>query len=250
MSAATHSKTARVFLDFLSQLAKRFIVVVVVVAACLVGSLPVRAVELAFGPDLAAAEWSVYTPRKKAPATFSVERDGSLTVEADTAVAFLYRFVPKDLAESRTLSWQWRVDHDFAGTDLSKPGADDRPIAVHVYFADEEIGPMGRLTRGLGRLFGAPVSGRAITYVWGGHVAPRTMIPNPFMKDGEGVFVICQPSGDGDSDWRSEVMDLEQDYLAAFGDVPAAVSTIAVSSDTDDTRAYALARLRNLRLEP
>lgn len=212
---------------------------------------PAYALDLAFKPDLKAADWKLHTPSGKTAARFTVEEDGSLTVSASQAVAFLYRFVPNEGQQATSLTWDWRVTKDFAGADLSQPGADDRPIAVHVYFSDQKPGLLKRMGRGLAGLFGVPVSGRAITYVWGGQQSPETMMANPFMKDGEGVLMIRQSSMAANPEaWKSEVVDLAADYRAAFGEAPSPVSVIAVSADTDDTGAVAVSQIRSLTLTP
>lgn len=203
-----------------------------------------------FESPLKDANWNIHTPRGKDPAKFMVEEDGVLRVEADGSVSFLYQRVPEDAGAARTLKWRWRVVRDFEPTDLSLPGADDRPIALHVYFSDEESGLGKSLMGGLGRMFGFPVSGRVITYVWGGRDVPRTFIPNPFMDEGDGVLIIRQPSGSGEMEWRLEEADLSQDYKVAFGTDATAVRAIAISSDTDDTAAFAHAEISDLELHP
>lgn len=234
-----------VFYSTLSNLKKPLIGVLAL--ALLTG--PAIAMDLKFTPDLKSAGWRIHTPRGMQAAQFSVESTGSLTVRADSQVAFLYTLVPDAPLPGRTLSWSWRVDKDFPGTDLSKPGSDDRPLAVHVYFADQDAGLLKRMGRGMAAMFGVPVSGRAITYVWGGRRSVGTMIPNPFMDDGEGVLVIKQsPSITPTGQWIEEAVDLVADYETAFGGVPPAVSVIAVSADTDDTSAQSQAQIRDLRL--
>jgi hypothetical protein len=81
------------------------------------------AMDLPFGPDFEGAGWSVHTPRGKEAAVLTVERDGSLRIQADQAVSFLYCFLPDSASTANTLSWRWRVDQGFPATDLSQPGA-------------------------------------------------------------------------------------------------------------------------------
>lgn len=210
---------------------------------------PAVALEFGFAPDLKTAGWRIHTPRGKQTAEFLVQSTGSLTVHADSQVAFLYTIVPDAGASEHTLRWSWRVDKGFPGTDLSARGADDRPIAVHVYFADDDVGLLRKLGRGMASVFGVPVSGRAITYVWGGRRPARAMIPNPFMDDGDGVLVVQQSSSSAPTgQWVEETVDLAADYRAAFGGEPSMVKVIAVSADTDDTGAKSRAQIRDLQL--
>lgn len=209
----------------------------------------VEAQDLQFKPDLKAAGWKIHTPRGKAAAQFEVLEDGSLKITAPQAVAFLYRFISKDQGAASSLSWDWRISQSFPATDLSRPGQDDRPLAVHVYFTDQDAGVLSRLGTGLAGFFGVPVSGRAITYVWGGLQPEQTILPNPFMDEGDGVLVIRKSGLQRITDeWVTETVDLAADYEQAFGEAMPPVSVIAVSADTDDTGATSQALVRDVRL--
>lgn len=207
------------------------------------------ALDLKFTPDLKKAGWRVHTPRGQQPVNFDVEADGSLTVSADGAVSFLYATVAETPESFRALSWQWFVDQDFPGTDLSVPGADDRALAVHVYFSDENPSLMRRLGRGMASMFGAPVSGRALTYVWGGKRPVGSVIPNPFMDKGDGAIIIRRSGpAEGTGVWIDEKIDVAADYQSAFGEGAPRITVVAVSADTDDTEAFSQARIRGLQL--
>ena len=205
---------------------------------------------LPLGPGLKANGWNTYTPRGKTPAQFSIGDDGALRIEAEQAVAFLYREVPKDGAQATSLSWLWRVDEDFPPTDLSQPGADDRPLAVHVFFLDQDAGLLKRLTGSFGRFLQLPVYGRAITYVWGGSYEPGAMVANPFMPEGDGVLVIGQASLTEHDDWVRQTVNIAADFEAAFGTTPSRILGIAISSDTDDTGAVSVSRIRDITFIP
>jgi len=227
----------------------RFTMLALCVLAVLMAPQPSGALDLKFSPDLKKAGWRLHTPRGHQPASFVVETDGSLSVSADGAVSFLYATVPDVTEPLRILSWQWLINKDFPGTDLSMPGADDRALAVHVYFSDENPSLMTKLGRGMASLFGAPVSGRALTYVWGGKRSVGTVIPNPFMDEGDGAIIIRR-SGPPDvaGTWMNEEINVADDYQSAFGKEAPKITVVAVSADTDDTGAFSQARIRGLKL--
>ncbi len=230
---------------------KQSLCVLACVAVVSFQGVPALSQELGFKPDLKSAGWKTHTPRGKAAAQFEVLDDGSLKITARQAVAFLYRFIPKAEGVSGSLSWDWRIDQSFLATNLSTPGQDDRPLAIHVYFTDQDAGVLQRLGSGLAGLFGVPVSGRAITYIWGGQHPDGMMLPNPFMEDGDGVLVIRRSGLQNiTGEWVTETVDLAADYQSAFGEAAPPVSVVAVSADTDDTGATSQALVRNLRLIP
>ena len=208
------------------------------------------ALTLPLGPDLEANGWDTYTPRGKDSASFSIDADGALQIRAEQAVAFLYRSVPSAAAHSPSMTWRWRVDEDFPPTNLSQPGADDRPLAIHVFFSDQKAGLLKRLTGSFGRFLKLPVYGRAITYVWGGPYKPGTMLANPFMPEGDGVLIIGQPSQTEHDQWLTQTVNVASDFEAAFGTTPSPILGIAISSDTDDTGAVSVSRIRDITFLP
>ncbi len=198
-----------------------------------------------FSGGLQESGWKIHTPRGKTAAEFEVVQDGALTISAEGGVSFLYRDVPKQFGGYSQLSWDWRVDRDFPPTDLSTPGVDDRPLALHVYFDDAGAGLMGRI----GGMFGLPTGGYVMTYVWGGGGLPGTVVPNPFMKDGKGALIILMPSDPSQlPSWHDVQVDLAADYQRVFGIAPPRLRGLAISSDTDDTGATAQASIRKLNL--
>lgn len=202
---------------------------------------------LSFSSDLKETGWRLHTPRGKPAAVFSVSEDKALTVSAQAAVSFLYRRVPKAARGATGLTWTWRVDRDVPPTDLSVPGEDDRPLAVHVYFDDTDAGLMQRFAG----LFALPASGRALTYVWGSDLPPGTFLANPFMDQGKGVLVVVRPSRattNRASEWETVRVNLADDYRRAFKRDPEPLRGLAISSDTDDTSTFAQGRIKSVFL--
>lgn len=198
-----------------------------------------------FIEDLRATGWRVHTPRGKAAAEFTVAESGTLSVKARAGVSFFYIDIPQAFETADRLRWQWRVDQDFPATDLSVPGADDRPLALHVYFDNAKPRLMSRMVG----LFGLPAGGDVITYIWGGAGPAGTTLANPFMKEGTGTLVILRASDPGRiPQWINAEVDLAADYRRIFGRPPPRVRGLAISSDTDDTGATARASIRKLTL--
>ncbi len=116
---------------------KRLLLFIVLCVGAAVRPAFAADVALPVGKDLETDGWRVLTLTGKSPTRF-VARDGAIEIEAQSSVAFLYRPVPASARSPRYLSWQWRVLRDVPAADLSRAGADDRPLAVHVWFGPTE----------------------------------------------------------------------------------------------------------------
>ena len=127
---------------------------------------------------------------------FVGRNDGAIEVKADRSVALLYRAVRKEDGAGRILSWRWRVDKTVPPTDLSRVGRDDRPIAVHVWFAEDPKNStvVGRFARGaLSYVLGIPVSGSRADLCLGGIGQRGDKLRNPHTGV-DGVMVILRPA--------------------------------------------------------
>ena len=209
-------------------------------AACLAGST--ASAELLASRD----SWKqLHVPNRPA-ATFVFDRTGSLTVQTDNSVAFLYRDVAGETSRlPRTLSWRWRLERAFAHTDLATKGKDDRPIAIHLWFSDADqpsvFGP-------LGWIFGYPHITHTLTYVLGGNHRPGSVITNPYYDNG--AILVLRGKTVATGHWYTEMRNIERDIETSFPSIPSLKSLkyIAISADTDDTGGDSLARMTGLRL--
>jgi hypothetical protein len=188
----------------------------------------------ALDPALERDGWFLETVAGAAPARFARAEDGAIAVAADNAVGFLVRRLPPQTA-APLLSWRWRVDRMPPPSDLRQAGGDDRPLAVHVVFPPlDDGGLVEAIVRGVRRAVGgALLSGRVITYVWGGTEARGARFRSPYLPQDAGIVVLRgveAPLGE----WFDESVDVAADFRAAFGAAAPAPRFLVVSSDTDD----------------
>ena len=187
------------------------------------------------------ADWSLLTLPDKAPASFTALGEDGLRIEADRAVAFLYKEIAAE--ENKRLAWRWRVDKAIAPAPLERVGQDDRPLAIHVWFppSAEERSFFDRL----GSFFGYPSIGRVMTYVWGGTQARGTVLAHPHFEHGQ-MIVLRGPEARTET-WYEETIDIAADYRRAFGEAAPERLYIAISADTDDRGGSSSAILERLR---
>lgn len=195
---------------------------------------------LPIGPNLASLGWEMLKFDGIEPSMFVGTEDGVIDVRSDSGSSVLYRLVGDDPVSARTLSWSWQVVEGLPATNLRGTDGDDRVLAVHVVFAEDDF--MSRL-KGAFHPF---ARGRVITYVWGDD--EKAEFPHPHLPD-QGFMIIQKTSDYPMQQWFTETIDLEADYKRAFGKELPPVAYVAISGDADDLNAMCYGRIKDIRLQ-
>jgi hypothetical protein len=216
-----------------------------VLAAAIVACTAASARAEALDASLAAAGWQVLRFGNGPPTQFSHEAGGAIVVAADRGVAFLFRpLAPGEAAPQ--LTWRWQVLAAPPPSDPGRAGHDDRPLAVHVFFADVRSGVLDGMRRALRRqLLGTPFGGRLITYMWGGTAPAGTRLANPHLPS-DARIVVLRDAGAPLGAWQVERVDVAADYAAAFGAAAPRPTHVAISADADDLGGRSLGRIAGL----
>lgn len=192
------------------------------------------------------AGWKLVTRPGVRAAAFDQKDAATLEVRSEGGFGLLYREIPSDQRVMGRLSWEWRLDATFPPTDLRSKGGDDRPLAIHLLFPEED-GSFGVLTTfkgSLGRLLGLPPGGRAVTYVWGGDHAVGETFANPYADQ---AFMIVLRGGDAPTGrWFREQVDIASDFERLFGRPAPAAAFVAISTDGDDLGGTSIGYVANL----
>jgi len=209
--------------------------------------LPADAAEThALDPALAALGWAELAIPGKTPAIYRLTGDGDLEARSKAGVSILYRALTPKERNGRVLTWRWRVDEAVPATDPAEAGKDDRDLAVHIWFPDDEdVGFWKGLGRAVANLLGIPRVGKALTYAFGGTGERHRRLANPHHDPG-GVLVLLRPTGTEIGKWFREQIDFAADFEQAFGKAPPKPMYVAVSTDSDDTGTRAVGRIAEL----
>jgi hypothetical protein len=173
--------------------------------------------------------------------------EGVARMRGNGALGVRYRSAPPGMA---TLAWRWRVDAAPPRVRHDVRGADDRAVAVHLWFddgedaADQRYGP-------LLRMLGYPRVTHALTYVWGGPQPVGTVLVSPYHARGR--LIVLRNDAAPEGAWLEEIRDVAADVRRAFGPERAprgAPRWVALSTDGDDTAAVTEAAVADLTAGP
>ena len=141
--------------------------------------------------------------------------------------------IARDLAVKLTttpfLEWSWKVTKLPAGADLRRKETSD--TTGHVFL----VWPR----------FPAMVRSRVIGYVWDEHLPPGTIETS--RKTSLVTFIVVRSGTAELGRWFTDRRNVAEDYRRVFRESPVAPQAIALSIDTNDTRAPAEATFGALR---
>lgn len=197
---------------------------------------------------LSQSGWNELELPGKSPNRFQQIDGSTISVHSSASVSVLYRALQSHEVRARNLTWRWRVDESVPPTDPADKGGDDRNLAVHVWFADENVGLWKSLKSTVTRALGYPQIGKVLTYTFGGTGDRLRRLVNPH-HDPDGMIILLRPSGTPLDKWYSERVDFYADYEQAFGEPPTAPRYLAISSDSDDTQTRAQGLIADLAFD-
>ena len=197
--------------------------------------------DLAFGPDLHKAGWTVISFPGIAAASFKATSLSGLEVSTDSAAGLLCLTLARTEWQARKARWRWRVRQGAPATDLTIRGADDRALGVYFVFGTAEDASKSAMT-----LLGS-ASVTALVYVFGGNKPRGRILPSPHMGE-RGKFIVLRPADAQKSIWHDEEVDLGADHMRAFARPATQLLAVIIMSDSDDTGTRNRADIESLTL--
>ena len=134
------------------------------------------------------------------------------------------------------LSWRWKVSNVYSKGDSSRRDGDDYPARIYIMFPydPDHISLIESIKYRVAlAIYGPPVPGSAINYIWDNRVTNATVIPNAYTRQVQMIPVSAGPRLV--NTWQTYTVDIVRDYRMAFGFDPPPFATLAVMNDSDNT---------------
>lgn len=175
-------------------------------------------------------EWSVKEGR------------AAVSAQADRSASLWRRHVAPELKHARELQFSWWVQDMIPTADLSDPDLGDAPARVLLGFdGDTASLPLRtRLMFDLAKtLTGEEPPYATLVYVWDAKLPVGTVLKHP---RSDRVRKIVVDSGAAQlRRWREHRRDVAADFRLVFGEEPGPLLTVALMTDSDNTRSRARA---------
>ena len=184
--------------------------------------------------------WSVLKlPKRDATKYTLVESDNRIAIKAvsmNSASGLIYK-VDIDPEEFPIIEWSWKVAEVLADGNYATKKGDDYPARIYITFDYDKsnLNLTDRIKYSFVKTFTSyPIPLRAINYIWANKAEKETIAPNAYT---DWVYMIAVRSGNNETgSWVTEVRNIYEDYMKAFGEAPPKITGVAIMSDSDNTK--------------
>lgn len=175
----------------------------------------------------------------------------ALRVQASSSVSILRQRMEPALPAVGRLSFAWTADALPPTEDVAQGRRDDAVVRVLLSFDGDRsrLSPrVHRLSEMSRLLTGEDLPYATLVYVWSDAHAPGTVLNN---SRTDRVRKLVLDSGTHHlGQWRDHERDVRADFVHVFGEEPGPLLSVALMTDTDNTRSQAQAWYGALRLLP
>ncbi|MBH66997.1 MAG: hypothetical protein CMM58_01455 [Rhodospirillaceae bacterium] len=201
------------------------------------------------GDELRAQGWREVTFKKKEANRFLKCGEDCIRVDSNNSVSMIFETKSVNLVDRYLLTWEWKLEKPAVKSDITRRGRDDRALAIYVGFPyDAKTASLAeRAARPfIKRKKGPNAPGRMLAYIWAGHGYRGDLYSSPFFGK-INKMIVKRNSGDAAGVWLKEQADIVSDHKKAFGTVPARVTQILISADTDNTKTSNTGFVRKIK---
>lgn len=191
------------------------------------------------------ANWEpLFFPKVKRHSVYEIVRSNSesknvLKMSSDGSASALVSRVTFDPHKFPILRWRWKTEATFPDLDPMAKSGDDYPIRVYVIFDvdDAQKSMLDRLRDRTAKLiYGDTPPYSTLVYVWAGKPFPEKCISSPYTGRGKLIAKQTVPG-----DWRTEEVNISDDYKYCFGEELPLRARLAIMSDSDNSNRQATA---------
>ena len=191
------------------------------------------------------AGWRHFTlPGKTATIYDVVRQDGrdALTARAGTSASMMRRDVSIAAAKLDTVNFSWQVPALIADADLAERDLDDSPVRVVMTFAGDKnkFSAKNAMLSELAQVMtGEPLPYATLMYVWCNKRQTGSVVVNP--RTDRIRSVVVESGAKNLRQWLDYQRNIRADFEKAFGEVPGNLTSVAIMTDSDNTKTQTAA---------
>jgi len=147
------------------------------------------------------------------------------------------------------LKWKWKIKNVFQKGNAKEKSGDDYPIRVYVNFKyDPDKASFGQRLKykAAKSIYGEYPPHSAMNYIWSNKNYQEKIITSPYSDQSK---MIIMNSGDENAGkWFEHEVNILEDYRNAFGEEPPLEASLAIMSDSDNTKESAEAYIEFIEI--
>lgn len=189
--------------------------------------------------------WQPFDLPGKQPTRYTFESSQGRWVvhaQADASAGMLRRQLRIEPDQLGSVSFSWKVAALVPGGDVRDSDVEDAPVRVLLAF-DGDHARLSQRTRMMFDLMhgltGEMPPYATLMYVWDAQAPVDSLVVN--RRSDRVRKIVVESGAQHIGQWRSYRRDIVADYRRAFGTDPGALISVALMTDTDNTRTRASA---------
>jgi len=196
------------------------------------------------GGDNALA-WQHFKLPGKTPSQFKHVRDGgreAMEATAQSSVSMLRQVVNIHPADLGNVKFSWKVPALIAQADMAVRDTDDSPVRIVLAFDGDrsQFSAKNAALSELAKLLtGEELPYATLMYVWCNKRVPGSVIENP--RTDRIRKLVVESGSNSLNQWLDYERSIRLDFEKAFGEAPGKLMSIAIMTDTDNTKSFARA---------
>jgi hypothetical protein len=184
--------------------------------------------------------WRHYPLPGKAATLYSLDRlDGraALTAKAGTSASMMRSDVNIPAVQLDEVSFSWQVPQLIDAADLAERDGDDSPVRVVLVFEGDKkkFSAKNAMLSELAQvLTGEPLPYATLMYVWCNKRPADSVVVNP--RTDRIRSIVVESGKKNLRQWRDYKRKIHTDFEKAFGEAPGKLLSVAVMTDSDNTK--------------
>ena len=194
--------------------------------------------------------WEAYEfPKIKEHSVYTIIEGDILKTESKaSASAIIYRG-DFDVYQYPIIEWKWKVDNIIKNGDAKSKEGDDYSMRIYIAFKyDPEKASFGkRIKYNTAKLlYGEYPPDSSLNYIWANKNHEEDIIANAYTDQAQ--MILLQKGDAYVGVWKTEKVDIVEDYIRAFGKEPPALASIIIMNDTDNTKESAVSYMDYIKV--
>ncbi len=212
---------------------------------------PIQAETAKSGKNDFFAGWRHYPLPGKAATLYSLDsHDGRpvLTAKASTSASMMRSDVNIPVVQLDEVSFSWQVPQLIETADLAERDADDSPVRVILVFEGDKkkFSAKNAMLSELAQVMtGEPLPYATLMYVWCNKRPADTVVLNP--RTDRIRSIVVESGKKNLRQWRDYQRKIHRDFERAFGEAPGKLLSVAIMTDSDNTKTQVAAAYGGVR---
>ena len=168
--------------------------------------------------------------------TYDVQ-DSMLVAKSDASASGIKFDKTYNIYEYPIVSFKWKVSNIYKNGDATSKEGDDYPIRIYIMFKynPQKAGFFQAIKYDLAKqIYGQYPPHSTVNYIFSNKEQKERIITSPYTNVAK--MIVVNSGAKDTNKWFTHTMNILEDYKKAFGELPPKEVTIAIMSDSDNTK--------------